>query len=107
MPARRSWDWEPWEARRRRLPKRVEADVREVRQDARLLVMVVRARFAEGVVPLEHAGALGRVAEDKRVNVRQRRVAATLLGRIRLSAIAGATGTAATPRTECGAHTGS
>jgi len=47
--------------------------------------MVVRARLAEGAVPLEHADALARVAEDGRIKVRQRRVAAELLGRLRLA----------------------
>ena len=84
---RRSWDWEPWEARRTGLPKRTDPDVREARQDARLLLMVVRARFAEGTVPFEHIERLAQPAQDERVPVRQRRVAAELLGRVRLAAL--------------------
>jgi len=81
-------DWEPWEAKRKALPGRAPWEIREARQDARLLLMVVRARFAEGTVPVEYAEALGRVAEDERVGTRQRRVAAELLGRVRLAALA-------------------
>jgi len=79
--------WEPWEARRTSLPRRPDPGVREAREDARLLLMVVRAHFAEGTVPIEHVEALARVAEDGRVKLRQRRVAASLLGRIRLVAM--------------------
>ena len=79
---------EGWEPHRAAPPPGLTQDVREAREDSRLLLMVVRARLAEGTMPFEHAEALGRVAEDQRIKVRQRRVAAALLGRIRLTAIA-------------------
>ena len=62
--------------------------MREARRDARLLLMVVRARLAEGRLPTEHVEALARVAQDERVGNRLRLGAAELLARMRLSALA-------------------
>ena len=76
----------PTTPRRSRGP-RPDAATREARQDARLLLMVVRARLREGVVPVEHADRLAAVAQDGRVQVRRRRVAAELLGKMRLEVL--------------------
>jgi hypothetical protein len=81
--------WEPWEARRARAPKAASWELREARQDAALLLMVVRARFTEGAVPIEHTERLAAVAQDERVSLRRRRVAASLLARLRMAAMAG------------------
>lgn len=89
---RRSWDWDPWEAKRARLPKRAPYEVRDTREDARLLLMVVRARFAEGRVPTEHVERLAAVATDERVKLRERRIAASLLARVRLAVMGPAEG---------------
>lgn len=59
----------------------------EVRQDAKLLLWVVRERLGEGSVPLEHAAALARIAEDERISPRRRRRAAEYLARLALASI--------------------
>ncbi len=79
--------WEPWEARRGSLPRRPPPDVREARDDARLLLMVVRARAADGRPAFEHAQALAGAAEDERLTPRLRLRAATALARLRMSAL--------------------
>jgi hypothetical protein len=89
---------EPWEARRVRPPQRLPADVREAREDARLLLWVVRARLREGTLPVEHLPALDRVAEDERVQVRRRRMAAELAARVRLGGLEDAPGDCGPPR---------
>ncbi len=80
-------EWEPWEARRASLPSRPAADVREAREDARLLLMVVRARGAERRPAFEHAQRLAEAAEDARLTARLRLRAATALARLRMSAL--------------------
>jgi len=79
--------WEPWEAMRAKAPPGPDLATREVREDARLLLWVVRARLREGGPVYEHLPALERVAGDERVQVRRRRVAAELAARIRLAAL--------------------
>lgn len=76
-------EWEPWEARRASLPRRPDPETREARQDARLLLMVVRARFADGTVPYELTDALAQAMHDERLADRQRRQAAQCLARFR------------------------
>lgn len=80
-------EWEPWEARRVSPPRVLAADVREARQDARLLLIVVRARFARGAVPFEHAEALARAAVDERLTSRLRLRAAEALARLRMAGL--------------------
>lgn len=76
--------WEPWEARRLNPPPGLPAELREARADARLVLFVVRARFREGQAPFDLADRLAAVAQDERQTVRTRRVAASLLARLRL-----------------------
>ena len=78
--------WEPWEARRPAAPPGLPAEVREARSDARLLLYVTRARFREGRAPFDLADRLAVTAQDERVTVRTRRVAATLLAQLRAEA---------------------
>jgi hypothetical protein len=78
--------WEPWEARRLTPPPGLPAEVREARADARLLLYVTRARFREGRAPFDLADRLAATAQDGRVTVRTRRVAATLLAQLRAAA---------------------
>ena len=84
-PARQTWDWEPWEARRTSLPQRPEPDVREAREHARLLLRVVQARVAGGAIPYQHTAALASAAEDERLTSRLRLRAATALARMRMA----------------------
>ncbi len=58
---------------------------RQAQEDARLLLMVVRARLREGDVPTDLVPKLERLALDQRTRIRQQRVAAGLLARIRLA----------------------
>ncbi len=80
---------EPWEAKRVAAPRRADPDVREARQDARLLLMVVRARFAEGTVPFELAERLAQVAQDERLTARLQLRAAEALARLRMAGMRG------------------
>jgi len=89
---RRSWEWKPWEARRTSAPKGLPREVKEARWEAKLLLLVVRTRLAQGEVPLEHAAALAEVAQDERLPPRRRRVAAQYLARMRLVAMGRAEG---------------
>jgi len=87
LTPRRSWDWEPWEARRTSLPTRASWEQRDARERARLLLMVVRAKSARGNLPYEHAEALAVAAEDERLTSRLRLRAATALARLRLAGL--------------------
>lgn len=64
-----------------------ERALTEVREDAKLLLMVVRQRLQMGEVPLEHAGALARIAGDARISARRRRRAAEYLARFQMAAL--------------------
>ena len=80
--------WEPWMARRATAPPGLPVEVREARADARLVLFVARARFREGTPPWDLADRLAAVAQDERVTVRTRRVAAQLLAKLRGLALA-------------------
>ncbi len=80
--------WEPWEAKRLTAPPGLPVEIREARADARLVLFVARARFREGTVPWDLADRLAGVAQDERVTVRTRRVAASLLAKLRGLALA-------------------
>ncbi|MCA9316104.1 MAG: hypothetical protein KDB73_11505 [Planctomycetes bacterium] len=101
-PAPERQGWEPWEARRAALPSGLPVEIREARSDARLVLYVARARFREGKPPWDLADRLAAVAQDERVTVRTRRVAAQLLAKLRALALArdalGRGGTDAAPR---------
>lgn len=90
-------DHEPWEARRARAPKAAPWEVRDARESARLLLMVVNARFHEGQPPFEHVERLGAVAEDERLTPRLRVRAGEALMRLRLAGMRGAAGLDAAP----------
>lgn len=80
--------WEPWEAKRMAPPPGLPLHLREARTDARLLLYVARARFRDGTPPWDLADRLAAVAQDERVTVRTRRVAAQLLAKLRGLALA-------------------
>ncbi|MGE0193790.1 MAG: hypothetical protein AB7T63_17330 [Planctomycetota bacterium] len=85
---RETQPWEPWEARRLTPPPGLPVELREARADARLVLFVARARFREGTVPWDLADRLAGVAQDELVTVRTRRVAASLLAKLRGLALA-------------------
>lgn len=86
-PRRRVGEWDPWEARRAKAPPGLPWEVREARQDAKLLLWVARARLQRGEVPLDLAGRLAGAVTDPRLTPRRRLMAAETLGRVRLLAL--------------------
>jgi hypothetical protein len=54
-----------------------------------LLLLVVRTRLAQGRVPYEHAERLAVVAQDPRLPLRRRRMAAQCAARLRMAGMAG------------------
>ena len=64
-----------------------DPDVIKARRDARLLLMVVRARMAKGTLPFELADALARLAQDECQGARLRVRAAEALARLRLAGL--------------------
>lgn len=80
---RRSWEWEPWEARRARSAPRASWEERERRQDMKLLFMVARARLQAGEAPVDLVPRLERLALDPALPARKRRVAASLMAQCR------------------------
>ena len=89
---RRPGEWELWEARRARAPKAAPWELRDARESARLLLMVVNARFHEGQPPFEHVERLAAVAEDERLTPRLRVRAGEALARLHVAGIRGAAG---------------
>lgn len=67
------------------LPRDPEAI--EARKDARLLLMVARARLRLGELPFDLAPRLDAVSRDDRIPVRKRRIAAELGARLALGAL--------------------
>jgi hypothetical protein len=84
--------WEPWEARRATAPKGASWELRDARESARLLLMVVNARFHEGRPPFEHTDRLAAVAQDERLTPRLRVRAGEALSRLRMAGMRGAAG---------------
>jgi hypothetical protein len=83
---------EPWEAKRARAPKGSSWELRDARESARLLLIVVNARFGEGQPPFEHTERLAAVAEDERLTPRLRVRAGEALSRLRVAGMRGAAG---------------
>ena len=84
--------FEPWEAKRARAPKGSAWEERDARESARLLLIVVNARFHDGTPPFEHGERLAAVAEDDRLTPRLRVRAGEALMRLRLAGMRGAAG---------------
>jgi hypothetical protein len=80
--------WEAWEGRRREAPAGLDAELREARSDAHLLLYVARARLRLGDLPLDLAPRLEAAARDPRLPRRRQLQAAEILAWIRMAALA-------------------
>jgi hypothetical protein len=87
VSGRRTWAWEPWEARRAKAPPGLPLDVCEARSDAKLLLWIARERMKLGELPVDLADRLAAAAEDGRLTSRRRLMAAEVLAKLRVQAM--------------------